>query len=70
MILRKENRKPPSLKKAGIVLTWNVHLKPLKVTLLTDQNIIKIVTELQPGLHMGVIGSNYQCLGQTMSLIL
>ena len=45
MVLHKENRKPPCIKKAGIVLslmTLNVHLKPLKDILLTHRNMIKI----------------------------
>ena len=42
MILRKEYKKPQCIKKAGIVLTENVHLNPLKVILLTHKNIIKM----------------------------
>ena len=38
--------------------------------LIDTQNIIKIVTQLQPGLHKRPISSNYQCFGQTMQLIL
>ena len=45
IVLHKEYRKHPCIKKAGIALTWNVRLKPLKVNIwLTYQNIIKIVT--------------------------
>ena len=31
MVLHKEYRKPECIKKAAIVLKWNVHLKLLKV---------------------------------------
>ena len=42
MVLHKEKRKPPCIKKASIVLTLNAHLKPLKDILLTHRNMIKI----------------------------